>query len=163
MSNQDNEWATPPKKVAHSRSASYETARHGLATEYIRALCDYQVQMHKLQYGRTATKLGRWATSSRHRWNFVCIMTVARIDNQGYTISDLATEMMVSRNSVHKIIQDALAEGWVEKTGRSKYQATDYVIECNHDYLANYLSVLGRSNLATIGPLYRNFVEVMNV
>ena len=150
-------------KSIRTSGASYEIARHSLATQYIRALCDYQVKMHKLQYGRTATKLGRWATSSRHRWNFICIMTVARIDNQGYTISDLATEMNVSRNSVHKILADALAEGWVEKTGRTKYQATDYVIACNHDYLANYLSVLAGHDLAKIGPLYRNFVEVMNV
>ena len=155
------------KKVTGSKSAScnacFETTRHRLATEYIRALCDYQVKMHKLQYGRTATKLGRWATSSRHRWNFVCIMIVAKIDNQRYTITDLVTEMNVSRNSVNKILADALAEGWVEKTGRLTYQATDYVIDCNHDYLENYLSILSGHDLNRIGPLYRSFMQTLNV
>ena len=169
MSNQDNEWATPPpsrpctKKLIHGRNASIAATRHRLATEYIRALADYQVKISALHFGRTATKLGRWATSSHHRWNFTNIMTVAKNDNQGYTISALAEEMQASRTAVHRIVQDALAEGWVEKTGRSKYQATDYVLEASHDYLASYLAVTAKCDVVKIAGLYRNFVEVMNV
>ena len=90
-------------------------------------------------------------------------MTVAKIDNQGYTISALATEMQASRTAVHRIIQDALAEGWAEKTGRSKYQATDYVLEASHDYLRHYLSVLEQCDVVKIGGLYRNFIELVDV
>jgi len=151
------------KKVIHSKSASFETTRHRLATEYIRALADYEVKISALHYGLTATKLSRWSTSSHHRWNFMNIMTVARIDNQGYTISALSTEMQASRTAVHRIVQDALAEGWVEKTGPTKYQATDYVLERYHDYLRHYLSVLGESDVVKIGGLYSNFLDIFGL
>lgn len=138
-----------------------EATRQRLATEYIRSLCDYQLKISKLHFGRTATKMSRWCTSSPLKWGFINAMTVAKIDNSGYTITELQDLLDCSRTQVNRMIDECLAEDWVVSKQKSKYQATDFVMTVSHEYLHNYLVVMNQSNVVKAGVLYRNFLAAV--
>lgn len=136
-----------------------EETRQRLATKYLRALCDYQLQILKMHFGRTATKLSRWAVNSQHKWTFINLMTIAKIDNSGYTITELQDQIECSRTQVNRMVDDCLAEGWVIAFEKGKYQATEYVMEVSYEYLHCYIRTLHQSNVVKTGQLYRQFLD----
>ena len=152
----DNDWTTAPPATTR---AFDEVTRYRLATSYIRALCLYQVQVTQMHYLRNGTKLKEYFTSSPLKWAFINLMTIARIDNQGYTISFLVSQLGCSRTQVNRIIDDSLEAGWIELHSKGKYQASQIIIDSSHEYLETYLDTIKSSNVIQTGTLYRTFCE----
>ena len=138
-----------------------EATRQRLATTYLRSLCDYQLKLSKMHFGRTASKLSRWVTNSIGKWAFINAMTIAKIDQSGYTITELQDLLDCSRTQVNRMIDDCLAEGWVVAIEKNKYQATEHVMTVSYEYLHNYLVVMDQCYVRKAGVLYRNFLEAV--
>ena len=158
--NQDKDWATAPP-VTHK--AFDEVTRHRLATSYIRALSLYQVQVTQMHYLTNATPPRKYFAASPIRWAFGNLMIVARIDDTGYTISFLVSQLGCSRTQVNRIIDDSLEAGWIKLHSKGKYQAAQIMIDSSHEYLETYLDTIKSSNVVQAGTLYRTFCETINM
>jgi len=93
------------------------------------------------QKWRDECKITAYFQSTPEKAAFSRLMYVAARVNHLYTISEISTELSISRQTVSKVVQDCCAEGWIvwEKVhGNSyKYKASEQLcqlIEAYADY-----------------------------
>ena len=97
-------------------------------TALVVALCDAEIIKHKNSMDPQPPedeylKCAKYYGSSRMRNVFCRLMVKARLTGQPLNITQLTKEMMCTRKIVKEIVNDSLAEGWIESNteGGTKY------------------------------------------
>lgn len=95
------------------------------------------------QKWRDECKMTAYFQSTPEKAAFSRLMYVAAQVNHLYTISEISTELSISRQTVSKLAQDCCAEGWIvfEKINAKsyKYKASEELCQSIEDY-ADYSS-----------------------
>ena len=112
--------------------------------EFSKNLAKTELEIYKMRLGwRKSCKLTAYFQSTPEKAIFSRLMYLAACVNQPYTISEISSELGISRQAISRIVDDSLAEGWVvwEKVNSKsyKYMAAPILCEMIVDY-ANFSS-----------------------
>ena len=99
--------------------------------------CQYEIQLYSARYGEngwlTQDKMNQYFQSTPQKAAFSRLMYIARTVNELYSPSDIAERLHMSRTAAHKLINETVAEGWVEhccsEANRKFYRAADVLAE----------------------------------
>lgn len=126
--------------------ACIETVRQLAVRDFALELAKTELEMYKeRQRWRDECKMTAYFQSTPEKAAFSRLMYVGARVNQSYTISEISTELGISRQTLSKITDDCCQEGWIvwEKVhGNSyKYKASDELCIAIEEY-ADYSSDL---------------------
>tara|TARA_B100000963_G_C22259482_1_gene507842 strand:- start:121 stop:636 length:516 start_codon:yes stop_codon:yes gene_type:complete len=150
--NQDNDWATAPPTDAEYAGAFMET-------QYIKSIAKHQLAIFNLRQKRAATRYSRWACSSSLRAAFGNLMLVGFIDNQPYTITEIADLLNCSRQAATQMVADCIAEEWITMQSKQKYVGTACILDNHKDYLRVYQVATEQTDVVQMGQAYRAFMK----
>tara|TARA_R100001510_G_C7651084_1_gene208696 strand:+ start:933 stop:1448 length:516 start_codon:yes stop_codon:yes gene_type:complete len=150
--NHDNDWAT----------ASPNDAEYGFAfiqTQYIKSIAEHHLAIFNLRQKRATTRYVRWARSSALRTAFGNLMLVGFIDNQPYTITEIADLLNCSRQAATQMVADCIAEEWITIQSKQKYVGTACMLDSHKDYLRDYLQATEQTDVVQMGQAYRALIK----
>ena len=90
----------------------------------------------------TESKLTAWFQSSSEKAVFGRLLYVGTVVKQGYTLTQIASELQISRQTISAYLKETVAAGWVVSKQKGKtlyYYASDELCKSLVDY-ANYSS-----------------------
>ena len=115
--------------------------------EYIVSQCDVELEIYQARLVRMDTPSQRYFNSSPLKNVFARAMVVARLKNKPRTITQLASQLLVSRQAISVMIKECLEHEkiiLVEVRGREKtyYGSASLVTEFNKymDFIYNLVS-----------------------
>ena len=126
--NQDNDWAmAPPEKLAEEALLHFKIAA-----------CKLELNRHQAHL-KDKDRISLYFNSTKNRWAFYYAMCLAAYDKQLYTIKDICTMLTISRQAVNTMVQECLAEGWIElvETTSNSYRATKIITDADHKWMQN--------------------------
>ena len=143
--NQDNDWATaPPDKNVEQQ----------MLAEYAIALSHWQIELYRGRNQRQGDAIQRYFNSTPVRHAFARMMFLAnRDDKLHYTKSEIARQLSITRQAASVMVDDCLAEGWVEVAGEQPHQcfkASDILAFKMMDYVHFHLETLEKSPLTDL-------------
>ena len=106
---------------------------------YALALARWQLEIYQARNQRDASAIQRYFNSTPVRNAMSRLMFVAAHDNQVYTKAIIAKELLISRQAASKMVEECLAEGWVEADGRG-YKASASLVAQQYDYTGFHIS-----------------------
>lgn len=106
---------------------------------YALALAKWQVEIYQHRNGRTEKPIQRYFNSTPARNAMARLMFVSANDNRVYTRAVIAKELLISRQAAAKMVEECLAEGWIEEDGKG-YKASQPLIDQWFDYTAFHIS-----------------------
>jgi len=92
--------------------------------DYMARLCEQEIAIYKARLSRMDTTQQVYFNSSPLKNVFARVMTIARLQGKARSITQLAQNLLVSRQAISTMIQDCLENDWiklVEIRGREKY------------------------------------------
>lgn len=110
---------------------------------YAIALAAWQLEIYQARNQRDATAIQRYFNSTPARNAMSRLMFVAAHDNRVYTKSIIAKELLVSRQAATKIVEECLAEGWIEEDGNG-YKASPPLVNQQYNYTEFHISSVQR-------------------
>lgn len=100
---------------------------------YALALAKWQVEIYQARNQRDASAIQRYFNSTPARNAMARLMFMAAHDNQVYTQSVIAKDLLISRQAAKKMVEECIAEGWVEADGTG-YKAAEPLIAQQYNY-----------------------------
>lgn len=110
---------------------------------YALALAAWQLEIYQARNNRDANSIQRYFNSTPARNAMSRLMFVAAHDNRVYTKSIIAKELLVSRQAAAKIVEECLAEGWIEEDGKG-YKAAPPLVNQQFDYTEFHITTVQR-------------------
>lgn len=132
-----------------------------LLREYARELCVHQLRVHQAKQTRTDTKLQRYFNSSQGRNAFARLMCLATFDGIDQTRADIARELHMTRAAVTKMVDECLAENWIEENEHRALRAAPTLMAALDDYVDRHLEVM-LSELTVKYLNVTNFRKIMH-
>ena len=118
--------------------------------EYIVSQCDVEVEIYQARLLRMDTPSQRYFNSSPLKNVFARAMVVARLKNKPRTITQLASQLMVTRQAISVMIKECLENKsivLVEVRGREKtYYGSSFVVNEFNKYM-DFIYSLVSTNL----------------
>jgi len=77
---------------------------------------------------RSDCALTTFSQSTPEKAVFNCVMYIAVVVKQGYTVGEMAKELLISRQTISNLCKETVSAGWViceKKDKRQYYQASD--------------------------------------
>ena len=82
---------------------------------FIVSLCKTEVQLFKERENwKSDSQLTAYFQSTPHKSAFGRLMTKAALVTECYTIKEISLELNMTRQSVHRMVNDCLDAGWIE-------------------------------------------------
>lgn len=116
--------------------------QRNLLREYARELCVHQLRVHQAKQTRTNTKLQRYFNSSQGRNAFGWLMCLATFDGVDHTRADIARELHMTRAAVTKMVDECLAENWIEENENRALRAAPTLMASMDGYVDRHLEVM---------------------
>ena len=142
---QDNDWATAPPN---------NDVEQQMLAEYAIALSHWQIELYRGRNQRQGDAIQRYFNSTPVRNAFSRMMFLAnRDDKLHYTKSEIARQLYITRQAASVMVDDCLAEGWVEsccEQPHSCYKATHLLANKMMDYVHFHLETLEKSPLTDL-------------
>lgn len=123
-----DDWATPPPM------ADIEA---GLFKAYAKELFIREMTVYNYRLTRMTNKVQRYFNSTPTRNALARVLCLSTYVNQPYTKTEISEQLGVSRQAVHDLIEECIAEGWAELAkpeSRKRYRASPTLIEAGEDY-----------------------------
>lgn len=108
---------------------------------YALALAKWQIEIYQARNQRDGKPIQRYFNSTPARNTMSRLMYLAAYDNRLYTISVIAAELHISRQAASKMIEECLAENWIEADGKG-YKASPELISQQLDYTEFHISTV---------------------
>ena len=113
---------------------------------YIVALCKTEVQLFRdREYWKSEEPLTAYFQSTPHKAAFGRLMTKAALVAECYNIKEISETLNLTRQSVHRMVNDCMDAGWIEVCIRccsngekDKYIASQELVKSTDGY-ASYL------------------------
>lgn len=106
----------------------------GLFKAYAKQLFIREVTVFKYRQTRMNTKIQRYFNSTPTKNVLARILCLATYVNQPYTKTEIADQIGVSRQAVHDLIEECVAEGWAEVSDKH-YKASPVLVEAGENYV----------------------------
>ena len=131
--NQDNDWAMAPPHDIFQR----------LLTDYKLAVAEIELS-HRTIRNANKDRLSDYFNSTNNRIGFYYLMVKAAYVKQPYNVSQISKALNISRQSATTLVQECLAEGWIEAPPRwqKHYQASKIMIDADSQYALRRLERL---------------------
>jgi len=117
-----------------------------LFNTYAIELCKHQIAIHQIRQTRMDTSIQRYFNSTQARNTFARVMVLASYVNTLYTKSNIADELVISRQAAHTMVEECLSAGWVEHGGEccggKGYRATQEVVDAMENYIHEHIKAL---------------------
>lgn len=143
--NQHNDWA-----MAQPNS----NIEQQLIAEYAVALSHWQIELYRGRNERKGDAVQRYFNSTPVRNTFARMMFLAhRDDKLHYTKSEIARQLHITRQAASVMVDDCLAEGWVEVSCEQPhqcYKASDTLAYKMIDYVEFHLQTLEKNPLTEL-------------
>ena len=110
---------------------------------YAIALAAWQLELYQARNQRDACAIQRYFNSTPARNAMSRLMFVAAHDKRVYTKSIIAKELLISRQAATKIVEECLAEGWIEEDENS-YKAAPPLVNQLYEYTEFHISSVQR-------------------
>ena len=117
-------------------------SHRNLLREYARELCVHQLRVHQAKQTRTDTKIQRYFNSSQGRNAFGWLMCLATFDGVDHTRADIARELHMTRAAATKMVDECLAENWIEENENRAVRAAPTLMASMDDYVDLHLEVM---------------------
>ena len=115
--------------------------------EYAIALAQWQIELYRGRNQRKDDAIQRYFNSTPVRNTFSRMMFVAYHDDKSlYTKSEISRQLMITRQAASQMIDDCLAEGWIECTGKG-YKASQVLENKMMDYTKFHIKTLSETAL----------------
>ena len=138
---QDNDWAMAPDVPAQDLCQ--------LALDnYKKAVCEIELaHFHRMSRDHQC-KVGRYFTSTANRRAFYYLMLRAAYVKQPYSVKNISEQLNISRQSATTLVQECLAEGWVDKCceGGKHYQASNTLVSFDDEFALKRLKRVQQVN-----------------
>jgi len=108
---------------------------------YALALAKWQVEIYQARNQRDASAIQRYFNSTTTRNAMARLMFMAAHDNQVYTQAVIAKELHISRQAAKKMVEECVAEGWVEADGAG-YKAAQPLIDQLYNYTEFHITTV---------------------
>ena len=83
--------------------------------DFIASLCETEVQLFKdREKWKSENALAAYFQSTPHKAAFGRLMTKAALVTECYNIKEITEELNLTRQSVHRMVNDCLDAGWIE-------------------------------------------------
>lgn len=113
---------------------------------YVVALCETEIQLFKdRENWKSDSQLTAYFQSTPHKAAFGRLMTKAALVSECYNIKGISLELNLTRQSVHRMVNDCLDAGWIEvctwccsNGDKDKYIASQELVKSTDGY-ADYL------------------------
>ena len=143
--NQENDW---------SFMSPISDVEGQLMAEYAIALSHWQIELYRGRNERQADAIQRYFNSTPVRNTFARMMFLAnRDDKLHYTKSEIARQLHITRQAASVMVDDCLAEGWVEvacEQPHQCYKASDILAYKVLDYVKFHLETLEKNPLTEL-------------
>ncbi len=130
------DWATAPPDATES----------ALFKAYAAQLCRHQLGIYQIRQERMDTDIQRYFNSTPTRNVFARLMCLATYDNTLYTKTNIATELLMSRQAAHVMVEECLDAGWIEHGGEccggKGYSATERLVWAMENYVQRHFELL---------------------
>ena len=114
--------------------------------EYAVALAKWQIELYRGRNQRKDDSIQRYFNSTPVRNTFSRMMFLAYYDdNLHYTKSEIARQLFITRQAASQMIEDCLAEGWIETHCEGKsicYKASLVLANKQLDYTMFHINSL---------------------
>ena len=144
--NQENDWAMAPPHDIFER----------LLTDYKLAVAEIELS-HRTIRNSNNDRMSDYFNSTSNRIGFYYLMCKAAYVKQPYNVSHISKALTISRQSATTLVQECLAEGWIEVHTRwqKHYQASKIMIDADSNYAVKRLKRLHRIGYQkAAGPLH---------
>mgnify|MGYP001241393589 CR=1 FL=1 len=130
---QDNVWAMTLPHDIFDR----------LLTDYKLAVAEIELS-HRTIRNRDKDRMSDYFNSTNNRLGFYYLMAKAAYVKQPYNVSQISKALAISRQSATTLVQECLAEGWIETPPRweKHYQASKIMIDADSQYALKRLERL---------------------
>jgi len=107
-----------------------------LLTDYKLAIAEIELSHRTIRntYGRN--RISDYFNSTNNRLGFYYLMLKAAYVKQPYSVTNISDQLNISRQSGTTLVQECMAEGWVEVCGcgGKHYQASKILIDADNEY-----------------------------
>ena len=143
---QDNDWAMAPPHDIFDR----------LLTDYKLAVAEIELS-HRTIRNTDKDRLSDYFNSTNNRLGFYYLMVKAAYVKRPYSVTSISDQLDISRQSATTLVQECLAEGWIDLCcdNGKHYQASKIMIDADSGYAVKRLKrlhTIGYQKAA--GPLH---------
>ncbi len=132
-----------------------------LLHEYAVALAKWQLRLYQGRNQRQNDAIQRYFNSTPARNAFARMMFVAnKEDNSLYTKSLIARELHITRQAASLMVDDCLAEGWIEANGNG-YKASQTLADKVMDYVEFHIGTLVENPVPDLYMSLRSYQQAM--
>ena len=123
---QDNDWDFAPPHDIFDR----------LLTDYKLAVAEIELSHRTIRNTDGRNRISDYFNSTNNRLGFYYLMLKAAYVKQPYSVSQISKALNISRQSATTLVQDCLAEGWVQicDCPGKHYQASKTLIDADSSY-----------------------------
>ena len=114
----------------------------GLFNAYAVELCRHQLGIYQIRQTRMDTDIQRYFNSTPVRNAFARLMCLAAYTNSLYTKTNIATELHITRQAAHVMVDECLDAGWIERPNDEGYRGTERLVWGMDDYTHKHLELL---------------------
>lgn len=132
-----------------------------LYNEYAVELAKWQIHTYQGRNQRKIDAIQRYFNSTPARNIFARMMFLAyQDDNLVYTKSAIARELFITRQAASQMVDDCIAEGWVEASGNG-YKATQVIADRWMDYVDFHFSTIQKIPLTEMYLTLQAYQQAM--
>ena len=132
-----------------------------IISEYALAVAKWQIELYRGRNQRKNNAIQRYFNSTPARNTFSRMMFLAyQDDNSLYTKAVIARELHITRQAASQMVEDCIAEGWVEANG-SGYKATETLANQFLDYVDFHISTLKEIAVTDLYVSLRSYQQAM--
>ena len=131
--NHDNNWAMAPPHDIFDR----------LLADYKLAIAEIELS-HRTIRNLAKDRMSDYFNSTNNRTGFYYLMVKAAYVKRPYSVSEISKALTISRQSATTLVQECLAEGWVQVCNcpGKHYQASKIMIDADSQYALRRLKRL---------------------
>jgi len=136
-----------------------------LLHEYAVALAQWQIELYQGRNQRQNDAIQRYFNSTPARNAFARMMFLAYHDDKSlYTKAEIARELFITRQAASQMIEDCLAEGWIEAHCEGKttcYKASQTLADKVMNYVEFHISTLVQNPVPDLYMSLRSYQQAM--
>jgi len=138
-----------------------------ILSDYAVALAKWQIELYRGRNQRMDNPIQRYFNSTPTRNTFARMMFLANQDDKlHYTKSVIARELFITRQAASLMVDDCLAEGWIEAYCQDKttcYKATQALAEKQMDYTIFHIDTLTRNPVTDLYMSLRHYQRAQDI
>ena len=134
-----------------------------ILSDYAVALAKWQVELYRGRNQRKDDAIQRYFNSTPARNTFARMMFLAYQDDKlVYTKSEIARQLFITRQAASQMVDDCLAEGWVEAQGNG-YKASQTLAQKQMDYTMFHIDTLTRNPVTDLYMSLRHYQRAQDI